>query len=108
MIAAAVDELAASTSTDDEPLILPMGHYCATAGLLKQLELRRVALPLDWCRSTLHLWAHALSDGLRHLEDESLGEHENGGFTADAILPDRRWGGGCAGAVRPRKLSEQC
>ena len=53
-----------------EPVVVPIGHLCPTAGLLRQLGLRRLAMPLDWSRSTLALWQHALSDDLRTLEDE--------------------------------------
>mmetsp|Transcript_74345 Transcript_74345/g.124067 ORF Transcript_74345/g.124067 Transcript_74345/m.124067 type:complete len:437 (+) Transcript_74345:62-1372(+) len=72
MIAAAIDDAQASASrSDNEPVIVPMGHFCPTAGFLKQLGLRRMATPLDWCRSTLSLWQHALVDNLNELENEN-------------------------------------
>ena len=70
-IAAAVADLQ-SSHADGVPVLVPMGHICPTAGLLKQLGLRRFATPLDWCRSTLALWEHALKDDLQQLESEAL------------------------------------
>ena len=70
-IAAAVADLQ-SYHEDEEPVLIPMGHFCPTAGLLKQLGLRRFATPLDWCRSTLALWEHALKDDFQQLESEDL------------------------------------
>lgn len=68
MIAAAIAEKQAA----GDAVIIPMGHACPTAGLLRQLGLRRLAAPLDWCKSTLQLWAHALPDDLQQLESDSL------------------------------------
>ena len=56
-------------------MVIPMGYCCPTAEFLKMTGVRRLATPLDWCKSTLSMWQHVLSDGGNALMDESLVRH---------------------------------
>lgn len=47
--------------------IIPMGHYCITATLLKKHGWRRQALPLDWCAATFRVWNHMIADDFQTL-----------------------------------------
>ena len=52
-------------------LVIPIGYCCPTAEFLKFAGVRRCAAPLDWCKSTLPLWQHVISDRGQALADEA-------------------------------------
>jgi hypothetical protein len=51
-------------------VVIPVGYCCPTAEFLKMMGVRRLATPLDWCRSTQSMWVHVLQDGGHALTDQ--------------------------------------
>jgi len=48
-------------------ILVPMGHYCLTAGFLRRSRWRKHAFPLDWSRNSFQVWDHMLCDDFQTL-----------------------------------------
>lgn len=86
--------------------IVPMGHFCLTAGFLRQTGYRHQAYPVDWSAHTFKVWQQMLKDDfatLLHAKQPGEQEHpynrmfpgevnmflHQGGFADEAALPRR-------------------
>uniref|UniRef100_A0A7S4SI08 Uncharacterized protein n=1 Tax=Alexandrium monilatum TaxID=311494 RepID=A0A7S4SI08_9DINO len=69
--------------------VLSMGHYCLTADFLKQVGIRKQAMPTDYSAVTLKTWHHMLSDDFRTLltpKDAGLREHPYNSVRGDVAM----------------------